>query len=563
MTRAEHSPSEPPATETDEPAAHPRRWAILGVLALSLVIISLDNTVLNVALPSMQRSLHASSNQLQWIIDAYTLVFAGLVLLGGNLGDRYGRKGMLQLGLLVLAGGSTLIVLADTPALVIGARAVMGVGGALIMPATLSITSTVFRGAERAKAIAVWAACAAIGVTLGPIVGGWLLEHYWWGSVFLINIPIVLVALIAGAALIPSSRDEVVHRLDLAGAALSTVGLTALVYAIVAGPDDGWSSETVVVSFAVSAIALSTFMVVERRTAHPMLPLGLFRSARFSTGVLAIVLTFMVLLGGMFFLTQYLQVVRGYSTFAAGLRTLPLALGLAVAAPRSAGLAVRVGTKAVVSAGLFLNGCGLIGFGFVTAHTDYALIAVCLALIGLGMGATMAPATEAVMGTVPAELAGIGSAVNDAARQLGSTIGVAVLGSVLTSRYGAELRPALRSVGAIPARDRSAILDSIAGAHSASAGTAHPALVQAAANSAFVMAMGVTAIVAAGVAFAGAGVVAVFLPSGQPVTTDLRNNLAARYIARHGSVALRARPVVRRRAPGTPAGLLFESNHSS
>src|SRR5664279_3556132 len=322
-----------------DPAVHRLRWAILGVLALSLIIISLDNTVLNVALPSMQRSLKASSNDLQWIIDAYTLVFAGLVLLGGNLGDRYGRKGCLQIGLLLLAGGSTLVVLSDTTSTVIVARAIMGVGGALIMPGTLSITSTVFVGAERAKAIAVWAACAAVGVALGPVLGGWLVEHYWWGSVFLVNIPIVVTALIAGTVLIPASKDPAVGPPDLAGAALSTIGITALVYAIIAASNDGWSSASVVGSFATSIVILGAFIGVELRIAHPMLPMNFFRSGRFSAACLAIAFTFFALLGAMYFLTQYFQVVRGYTSLQAGARMLPLAAGLAVAAPRGAATA--------------------------------------------------------------------------------------------------------------------------------------------------------------------------------------------------------------------------------
>lgn len=547
MTRADTAVLDTGAAATIEPAAHRRRWGILAVLALSLIIISLDNTVLNVALPSMQRSLAASSSQLQWIVDAYTLVFAGLVLLGGNLGDRYGRKGCLQIGLLVLAGGSTLVVLSDTPSAVIAARAVMGVGGALIMPATLSITSTVFTGAERAKAIAVWAACAAVGVALGPVVGGWLVEHYWWGSVFLINIPIVLTALIAGFVLIPVSKDPAVGPPDLAGAALSTIGVTALVYAITAAPDDGWFSTTVLVWFAGSVVALAAFIAVELRIAHPMLPLHFFRSGRFSAACLAIVVTFFVLLGAMYFLTQYLQIVRGYTSLQAGVRTLPLALGLALAAPRSAALAARAGTKRVVAGGMFLNGCGVALFAFIQVDTSYLLVAVSLLVVGLGMGATMAPATESVMGAVPAAQAGVASAVNDAVRQLGSTLGIAVLGTVLAARYSGALAPKLRSVGGMSETARAAMLDSVAGAHSAATGAAHETVIRSAADSAFVSAMGVSAIVAAAVVIAGAGVVAVFLPAREAaVTQSPRVQPArARYAPRHRAVDRRHQPPAR------------------
>jgi len=528
-----------------DPAVHRRRWAILAVLALSLIIISLDNTVLNVALPSMQRSLKASSNDLQWIIDAYTLVFAGLVLLGGNLGDRYGRKGCLQIGLLLLAGGSTLVVLSDTTSTVIVARAIMGVGGALIMPATLSITSTVFVGAERAKAIAVWAACAAVGVALGPVLGGWLVEHYWWGSVFLVNIPIVVTALIAGTVLIPASKDPAVGPPDLAGAALSTIGITALVYAIIAASNDGWSSASVVGSFATSIVILGAFIGVELRIAHPMLPMNFFRSGRFSAACLAIAFTFFALLGAMYFLTQYFQVVRGYTSLQAGARMLPLAAGLAVAAPRGAALAEHLGTKRVVAAGMVLNGCGLGLFALIRIDTGYPMVALSLILMGLGMGATMAPATESVMGAVPAAQAGVGSAVNDAVRQLGSTLGIAVLGTVLATRYSAELTPKLGSLGSISEAVKKEMLDSIAGGHTAANSLLHPALIRGAADSAFVSAMAVTALIAAGAALAGAGVVAVFLPSREGAAA-VRSLHAApkrgRHVARHRAAARSHQP---------------------
>ncbi len=523
-----------------QPEPHRRRWGILAVLALSLIIISLDNTVLNVALPSMQRSLKASSNELQWIIDAYTLVFAGLVLLGGNLGDRYGRKGCLQIGLVLLAAGSTLVVLSDTPSAVIAARAVMGVGGALIMPATLSITTTVFIGAERAKAIAVWAACAAVGVALGPVVGGWLVENYWWGSVFLVNIPIVLTALIGGAVLIPASKDPAVGPPDVVGAILSMIGITALVYAIIAAPDAGWFSATVLAWFATSIVVLAAFIIVEQRSTHPMLPLHFFRSGRFSAACLAIVITFFVLLGAMYFLTQYLQIVRAYTSLGAGVRTLPLAIGLAVAAPRSAGLAARIGTTRVVAGGMLLNGIGLALFAFVRTDTNYVLIAVSLFVTGLGMGATMAPATESVMGAVPTAQAGVASAVNDAVRQLGSTLGIAVLGTVLASRYSDDLAPELRSLSGYSATAKSAMLDSVAAAHSAASGSGNALGLRAAADSAFVSAMNVSAIAAAVVAIAGAGVVGVFLPAREAVAVAKSHRARparSRYAPRHRAVA--------------------------
>jgi len=511
----------PPAAGVD-PTVHRHRWRILGVVSLSLVIIGLDNTILNVALPTVQRELAASAQDLQWVVDAYILAFAGLLLLAGNLGDRYGRKWALQLGLLVFAAGSTLAVLSDTTSMLLVARAVMGVGAAFIMPATLSIISNVFTGEERARAIGLWAACAGIGTSLGPVVGGWLLDHFWLGSVFMINLPVVGAALFAGLVLVPNSKDPAVGRLDPAGAALSIAGVTSLIYGIIAAPSHGWTSASVLGAFLAAAAFMVAFIAVELRVDNPMLPLWFFRNPRFSAACISLSLVFFALLGSLYFLTQYLQVVKGYSALAAGLRTLPIAVGLAVAAPRGARLAARHGTKPVVASGLLLTAVGLATFALVSTTSSYALVFVALAAMGVGMGTTMAPATESIMGSVPPSRAGVGSAVNDAVRQLGGALGVAVLGSILAARYANGLTPTLERLVELPVQARSAATDSVSAAHSVASanGGAAGARVRELADSAFVSAMNTTVLIAAGVAVLGAVVVLVFLPARQLTLTD-------------------------------------------
>jgi EmrB/QacA subfamily drug resistance transporter len=502
-----------PAVGIDQ-LTHRRRWKILAVLSLSLVIVSLDNTVLNVALPSVQRSLHATAGDLQWIVDAYTLVFAGLVLLGGTLGDRFGRKRCLQIGLALLAGGSALAALADTTATLILARAVMGVGGALIMPATLSITTGVFTGSERAKAIGIWSACAGIGVAFGPVAGGWLVEHFWWGSVFLINVPFIAAALLGGLVLLPESRDPTTAPPDLLGAVLSTVGITALVYAIIAAPNDGWTSTSVLVPSGLALVSLAAFVQVERRSRYPMLPMSFFRSAHFSAASLSISLTFFSLMGSLFFLTQYLQIVRGYSSLAAGVRSIPVAVGLGLASAAAPALAARFGSRRIVAVGMALTGCGLALVALIRTGSPYFYLGGSLAIMGVGMGATMAPATSSIMASVPPARAGVGSAVNDSVRQLSGALGVAILGSFLQARYASNIRPRLGAIQGLTAATRHSVLDSVAGAHPPGQPPL-PALA-AIAQDAFISAMDTTVGVAAAVMIVGALAVARFLPNGEP-----------------------------------------------
>ena len=500
---------------------HRRRWRILAVLILSLIVISLDNTILNVALPDIQRSLHASSSALQWVVDGYMLAFAALLLLAGNLGDRDGRKLALQFGLLTFAAGSVGAVCADSTVTLLVARIVMGIGAAFIMPSTLSIASNVFAGPERTKAIAIWTASAGIGVALGPVAGGWLLEHFWWGSVFLINIPIVVVAFVVGARIIPESRDAEAGAPDKLGAALASVAFTAVVYGIIAAPEHGWTSLRVFASLAVAAAFLAVFVRVELRSENPILPMWFFRNPSFTAASVCIMFVFFALYGSLYLLTQYLQVVRGYSPLGAGWRTVAVAAGIGAAAPLGPHLGRWFGNRWVVAGGLTLTAGGMSTFIWLGRSTDYALAALGLVLTGLGMGATMAPATDAIVGSVPVRRSGVGSAVNDMVRELGGALGVAVLGSLLTARYAAGVDADL-DLGPRLAGVKAAADDSVGTAHVVAGRVGHATgtRVEAVANDAFVAAMHVTIVVAVFVLLVGAVVAAGFLPSAPAVSQE-------------------------------------------
>ncbi|HEX2051779.1 MAG TPA: DHA2 family efflux MFS transporter permease subunit [Actinomycetota bacterium] len=507
----------------DRSTPYRARWWALAVLCLSLTIIGIDNTIVNVALPTLVRDLRASASELQWIVDSYVLVFAGLLLTAGALGDRFGRKLALDVGLLIFAGGSLWATFADSPETLIAGRAVMGIGGAFIMPATLSIITNVFPASERAKAIGIWAAFAGLGVVAGPVVGGWLLEDYWWGSVFLINVPIIVVALTFGAFLIPESKDPSIARLDPVGAVLSIAALGALVYAIIEAPAEGWTDGTILSIFGAAAVLIVLFIVWEMRTATPMLDMAFFRNARFSASSAAITLVFFALFGSVFVLTQYLQFVLGYSPFEAGVRMTPVA-ALIFSAPASAKLSMKVGTKKVVAVGLTLVSIGLYMMSTFTTTTEYGSIATALVILGLGMGATMAPATDAIMGSLPLAKAGVGSAMNDTTRMVGGALGVAAIGSVLTSAYSASLDGISRVIpekvlANLPPQASEVIQDSVGAATAVArriSAQVDPAIgerLRDAAHAAFVDGMGTSVLVAAGVALFGAIVALVFLPA--------------------------------------------------
>jgi len=499
--------------------AHDRRWWILGVLCLSLLIIVVDNSILNVALPTLARpksqgGLNATTSQLQWMVDAYTLVFAGLLLTAGSLGDRFGRRGGLQLGLVVFGIGSVLSALATSPSQLIAARSVMGVGGAFIMPATLSLITSVFEGRERGRAIAIWAGVAGLAVAIGPVTGGFLLEHFYWGSVFLVNLPIVAFALGAGVLIMPTSKDPTAPRLDLVGAALSIGGLVSLVYAFIEAPSNGWSDSMILGALGVAAVLLVGFFLWERHSSHPMLPLTFFRNPRFTTASATISILFFTMFGVIFLLTQYFQFVLGYTPLQAGVRLLPLALTMMVVAPLSARIVERVGTKVVVATGMFLVAVAVLSLAQLEVTTGYGNIFWRLMLMALGMGLTMAPATESIMGSLPVARAGVGSAVNDTTRQVGGALGVAIIGSVLASTYGTKVKDAVAGQP-LPKGVATEVENSLGFALETASRIGGPAgqALASTAKSAFVNGMHQGFLLAAATALVGAIVAFVWLPA--------------------------------------------------
>lgn len=508
----------PPAVPAPSPPlsarAHRRRWATLVVLSLSLIVIGMDTTVLNTALPTLQRELGASSSQLQWIIDAYTLAFAGLLLTAGAWGDKFGRKLALTVGLVVFGVASVWGATVDSAGALIAARTVMGIGGALIMPSTLSILIDVFRDpGERKRAIGVWSAMAGVGIAGGPALGGWLLEHYSWGSVLLVNVPIVLAALGLGLWLVPESRDRRGPRLDLVGAALSCVGLVVLVWSFIEAPERGWTDPVTLGAMGVSLVVLAGFVAWERRTSAPMLPIRFFRNRRFSIPAAAIGLDFFALMGAAFFLSVYLQTVLGYDPLDAGLRILPLAVGLIAGAPMAMAAAQRIGEKWPTVAGLVMIAGSFWIFAGATVASDYAPRSlVAIVLLGFGMAFAMGPATESVMGSVPRSKAGVGSAVNDTVRQVGGALGVAVLISILNSVYTSQVTDAATQ---LPAAATDVVSDSVQGAYGVAADlpAAQASALVDAADVAFMDAMSATVLVAAGVALLGAIITLVWMPS--------------------------------------------------
>jgi EmrB/QacA subfamily drug resistance transporter len=432
----------PPGAES---GAHRSRWAILAVLCLAVFVVVLDGTIVNVTLPTLVTDLGASNSELQWIVDSYVLVFAGLLIAAGSIGDRFGRKGVMQIGLALFGGFSVMAALSDSPAELIGWRAAMGIGAALLFPATLAILVNVFTvPKERAAAISVWAATAGVAVALGPVTGGFLLEHFWWGSVLMINVPVVLVAIVAVGRIVPTSRDTTIHRFDPLGTLLSIAAIGVLVWAVIEGPEHGWGSSTSLVAFALAAALIVSFVVWERRSDHPMLDVRVFSNMRFTAGSLAIMFAFFALFGFVFVVTQYFQFVRGYGTLEAGIRTVPFALFTGTAAPLSQKLTQRFGTKAIVVVGLTSMAVGF-AVAAMTAATDtpYGVIVLAMLFMGGGLGLVQAPATESIMGSLPPAKAGVGSAVNDTTRELGGTLGVAIVGSVFSSIYASRLGDAL------------------------------------------------------------------------------------------------------------------------
>ena len=428
-----------------------RRWAILGVLCLSVFLAVVDNTIVNVALPRMSGQLHASNSQLQWIVDAYSLAFAGLLLIGGSLGDRFGRKGALSLGIIAFAGFSVLAGLSGSVHMLIGARALMGLAAAFVFPATLAILTNTFRDPkERATAIGIWTGVVGLAVALGPLTGGALLQHYWWGSIFFVNVPVAAVAVGLGAWLVPNSKDPAAPRLDLLGFLLSAVGIATIVYTTIEAPGRGWSNRLTVGGYVFGLVVLAVFALWERRTDQPMLDVTLFENIHFSAASFSITVSFFALFGFIFLITQYFQLVRGYDTLSAGVHTLPFAIATGAVAPMAPALAHRLGTKIVVPLGLLLMGAGFAVAATLTPTTAFiGPVIISMVLIASGLGLVAAPSTEAILAVLPPAKAGVGSAVNDVTRELGGAFGVAVVGAVFSSVYGPKLAGRLGRIGGL------------------------------------------------------------------------------------------------------------------
>ena len=513
--------------DTIDPEAYARRWKTLAVLSLSLLIIGLDNTVLNVALPTLQTHFSASGSTLQWIVDAYLLSFAGVLLTMGTLGDRFGRKRALQCGLGLFGVASVLAAFAQSADQLIVLRAAMGIGGAMIMPATLSVIMDVFPREERGKAIGIWSAIAGVGIGLGPFVGGLLLEFSSWSAVFWLNVPIVVVALVAGLRLVPESRDPAPGAFDLRGATLSIAMLVTLVYGIIEATPRGWTDPLVLGCFAAAALLALAFVAWERRVPAPMLPLDFFRDPRFTVASVGVGLVFFAMMGSVFAFTQYLQFAHGYSALEAGAAMLPLALGLVIGSGASNRLVGSAGRSRVIAGGLIGVAAVLSTSLAWTPEMAPVLLGLVTFGLALSMGAAMAPATESVMSAVPEARAGVGSAMSDVTRQVGGALGVAVIGSIIGTAYSrgmsGEPDVAAESVGAAQA---------VAGQVGGPAGRE----LADTAGRAFTDALGIGLTAAAAVALAGAVLVLLRLPDGRaaaakPAGAGPRPSVAAQPVA--------------------------------
>jgi len=493
-----------------------RRWIALGVLCLSLLLAVVDNTIVNVAIPTLNQDLGASTTQLQWIVDAYTLVFSALLLTMGHFGDRFGRRRALQLGLLLFAITSGLAAFATTSGQLIGARALMGIGAALIFPATLAILVNVFTDPkERAAAIGIWTAMVGVAVAIGPITGGLLLEHFWWGSIFMVNIPVAIIAIALGAFLLPESRDTGVGPFDVRGLVLSAAGVGLIIWAIIEAPTWGWTSPWILAGLIGGIAVLIIFALVERRLAHPMLDVLLFKNARFTAASLSVTTAFFALFGFIFLITQFLQLVQGYSPLQAGIRTLPFAIATGIMSPLAIVLMHRFGSKAIVTLGLLVMAAGFVMAATIKTDSSYfGIVIISMVTIAAGLGLATSPATESIMGALPPEQAGAGAAVNDTTREFGGTLGVAIVGSVFLSIYGAKVIDGYRSLG-LPAQYESVVRESMGGGLSVAGQLPEGPGAQLAmmVKSAFIEGLSRGSLVAAAVVVVGAIVALRFLPA--------------------------------------------------
>ena len=473
-----------------------KKLAILATVCLAVFAINLDTTIVNVALPDLARQLHASTKDLQWIVDGYNLAFAALVLTAGSLGDRFGRRPALLTGLLAFAAASGVGALMTSAGALIAIRFVMGAAAALIFPTTLSIiTNTYPDRKERAQAIGVWGAVTGLGVAVGPVTGGLLLADFGWPSVFVALVPVALIAAALAYKLVPESSNPQEARLDGPGLAASTAFIGVLVYTIIEAPSRGWTAPASIVGFAIAAAAAVTFVIVERRRENPMLDVTLFRTPAFSAASGAVTVAFFALFGFIFLITQYFQFIRGYGTLSTGVRILPVAITIAIGSVAGAQLAQKLGTRVIVMTGLLIFGSAFAWISVSTADMPYSRIVLQMVMMGIGLGLTSTPATESILSVLSPAKAGVGSAVNDATREAGGTLGVAVIGSVFTSIYTHHL--STTQVAQLPAQAANAAKNSVAAAIQI------PGVHQAVQDS-FMSGLHVACLVAAGVCWLGA-----------------------------------------------------------
>ncbi|MGW7730908.1 MFS transporter [Streptomyces canus] len=524
---SDHVQTEATVPEAAGPPPHPRRWLILSTLCLAVMLVLLDNTVLTVAIPSMTESLNASTSSIQWVMNSYTLVLAGLLMTTGSLSDRIGRKKALLTGVALFTLGSFVASMSDSTTQLILSRVGMGIGAALLMPSTLAVLLQVFDEKERPKAIAAWTGVAAGSIALGPVLGGFLLNHFWWGSVLLINVPVGVIALVTMIFLIPESRDPKVRKPDVPGVLLSTVMAVGTVYAVISVPEHGWSSADVLVPLAIGVAALAGFVYWERTCDDPMLDVTLFRNPVFSGAVGSASLTSVAMAGSLFLFTQYLQFVLDYTPLQAGLGVIPMALALLVLTPFSPKISAKIGTPATLATGLGVMGLGLVTLSFIAADSSFALPLAGLALMGAGVGIALPASSNAMMGAIPLERAGMASGLNSTMQELGSALGVAVLGSLAAAQFASQV-PSV-----IPADARNSVGESLGIA----ARTSDAAQAVEQVREAFVSGVSLSLKFGAVAAFAAGAVAWVLLRRNAAQATVLEAETTAEQAQEHASVS--------------------------
>jgi MFS transporter, DHA2 family, multidrug resistance protein len=510
-----------------------REWLALLVMCFTVLLISLDQTVLNVALPTLVKELHPSSSGLQWTADSYTLTTAVLLLFGGALGDRFGRRRLFLIGVTIFGGGSLACSLVHSTGPLIGARAVMGLGAALLMPATLSIIAATFSGHRRARAIGIWAGVGGIGAAAGPLLGGWLLQHFWWGSVFLINVPIAILALLGGIFAVSESLATERPSLDPVGVVLSSLGLTALTYGFIVTSTDGWGSFTVIGALALAVALLSFFIVWDRRRPKPFLDLHLFVNRTFSSALGAVTAVFFVMFGVSYLVSQYIQFVQGADPFQVGIRFLPSAVGSVLGSNVAARLTVRFGLRRIMVAGMTLVTGGLVALTTLTVASGFLTVGIAFALVSFGMGLVIAPASNAIVGTLPKDKVGAGSGLRAMVQLLGGSFGVAIVGSLASGVYRSEMQKAFAGpLRAIPAGSRQAVGSQI-GEAVGEASKLPSGLARAtreAANQAYVSGLHLAALVGVGIMILAIVSAAIYVPSRVSLTDDDEEEDVAAYL---------------------------------